>query len=284
MAACGYDAAIHRHAHITANSRKIPAMRKWEDPTRHQKLAAGAALDTPLYKEVKRLLTETLSSGEWKPGSAIPAEWKLAERFKVAIGTVRKAVDELVAENILIRQQGRGTFVAAHNRARLMFHFFHIVRSDGTKETPEVVMLSFSAGKADVEEAVHLGIDIGAKVFRIRNVLRLASAPIIFDSIVIPQTLFPKLTASKFRDRPNTIYHLYQSAYGITVLRSAERLRARRADADSAEVLGININEPLLEIRRVALTYNSAPVEFRRSLVNTEQYEYFSELAKSERA
>ena len=284
MAACSYDAAIHRYAHITPNFRKIPAMRKWEDPTRHQKLAAGAALDTPLYKEVKRLLTETLSSGEWKPGSAIPAEWKLAERFKVAIGTVRKAVDELVAENILIRQQGRGTFVAAHNRARLMFHFFHIVRDDGAKETPEVVMLSFAAGKADVEEASHLGIDIGAKVFRIRNVLRLASAPIICDSIVIPQALFPKLTASTFKNRPNTIYHLYQSAYGITVLRSAERLRARRADADSAEVLGININEPLLEIRRVALTYNDAPVEFRRSLVNTEHYEYFSDLAKSDRA
>ena len=256
-------------------------MRKWEDPARHQKLIAGAALDTPLYKEVKRLLTETLSNGEWKPGTAIPSERILAARFNVSIGTVRKAVDELVGENILIRQQGRGTFVAAHNRARLMFHFFHIVRSDGGKETPEVVLLSFGSGVADTEEAAHLAIKPGAKVFRIRNVLRLAAGPIIFDTIVIPQALFPKLTTAKFRNRPNTIYHLYQSAYGITVVRSAERLRARLADAESAGVLGIKVGAPLLEIRRVALTFNDAPVEFRRSLVNTEHYEYFSDLAKA---
>ena len=255
-------------------------MRKWEDPSRHQKLVAGAALDTPLYKEVKRLLTETISAGEWKPGSAIPAEWKLAERFKVAIGTVRKAVDELVSENILIRQQGRGTFVAAHNRARLMFHFFHIVHNDGSKLTPEVVMLSFGSGAADAEEAGHLGVKTGSKVFRVRNVLQLAGEPIIFDTIVIPQALFPKLTATRFRNRPNTIYHLYQSEYEITVVRSAERLRARLADAESAQVLGIRVRTPLLEIRRVAMTFHDVPVEFRRSLVNTEHYEYFSDLAK----
>lgn len=256
-------------------------MRKWEDPSRHQKLVAGAALDTPLYKEVKRLLTETVSAGEWKPGSAIPAEWKLAERFKVAVGTVRKAVDELVSENILIRQQGRGTFVAAHNRARLMFHFFHIVRNDGSKLTPEVVMLSFISGLADAEEAAHLGIKTGSKVFRIRNVLHLAGEPIIFDTIVIPQALFSKLTGKIVTERPNTIYHLYQTAYGITVVRSAERLRARLADAESAGVLGVKVRSPLLEIRRVAMTFNDAPVEFRRSLINTEQYEYFSDLAKT---
>ena len=256
-------------------------MRKWEDPSRHQKLVAGAALDTPLYKEVKRLLTETISAGEWKPGSAIPAEWKLADRCKVAIGTVRKAVDELASENILVRQQGRGTFVAAHSQARLMFHFFHIVRNDGRKLTPDVLLLDFGNGLADADEAAHLGIKSGAKVFRIRNVLKLASEPIIFDSIVIPQALFPRLTAAKFNNRPNTIYHLYQSAYGITVVRSAERLRARSADTESARILGIKIRSPLLEIRRVALTFNDAPVEFRRSLVNTAQYEYFSDLAKA---
>jgi GntR family transcriptional regulator len=255
-------------------------MRKWEEPSRRQKLVAGAALDTPLYKEIKRLLLETLSTGEWKPGAAIPPEWKLAERFEVAIGTVRKAVDELVVENILIRQQGRGTFVAAHNRARLMFHFFHIVRDDGTKQTPDVEMLSFKAGRADEEEAQHLAIAVGAKVFRIRNVLKLAGEPIIFDAIVISQARFPKLTAAQFKNRPNTIYHLYQNAFGITVVRSAERLRARLADAESAGVLQTAPLAPLLEIRRVALTFNDAPVEFRRSLVNTEHHEYFSDLAK----
>ena len=109
----------------------------------------GVPLAGPLYKDVKRQLMEALTRGEWKPGEAIPSERRLAERFGISIGTVRKAIDELVAENILIRQQGRGTFVATHNRDRLLFYFFHVVPEQGPKEYPEVELLSFARAKAD---------------------------------------------------------------------------------------------------------------------------------------
>lgn len=254
---------------------------KWADPARRSKLMVGAALDTPLYKEVKRLLTETIRAGEWKPGSAIPAERVLSERFQVAVGTIRKAVDELVQENILIRQQGRGTFVAAHNRDRMMFHFFHIVKSDGTKLTPAVDMLSFRSAAADAEESERLGIARGAKIFRIRNCLSLGGLPVIYDTIAIPQAIFPGLTAAQFKNRPNTIYHLYQTEFGITVVRSAERLRGALADRESAQILQVKAGAPLLEIKRVALTFHEVPVEYRRSLVNTADHEYFSDLAKA---
>jgi GntR family transcriptional regulator len=247
----------------------------------HPQLARGAVLDVPLYKEVKRLMTEAVSSGDWQPGQVIPAEWALAERYRVAVGTVRKAVDELVAENILIRQQGRGTFVSAHNRERLMFHFFHIVRRDGEKVQPEVRLLSFRNAKADTDEATQLGIAVGAAVYRIRNLLALSGKPIIFDTITVAKTLLPKLTQAQFQNRPNTIYHLYQTAFGVTVVRTAERLRATLADAETASVLSVNESAPVLEIRRVALSFDNAPVEYRRSLVNTADYEYFSDLAKS---
>lgn len=256
-------------------------MKPADDHILHARLLAGAATDSPLYKEVKRLLTETIQAGEWKPGTAIPSERQLSARFHVAVGTLRKAVDELVQERILIRQQGRGTFVAAHNRDRMMFHFFHIQREDGDKPTPDVETLSFKSARAGEDEAARLGIAQGERVFRIENVLRLAGEPVIFDRITIPQALFPGLTASQFRNRPSTIYHLYQTAFGITVVRSAERLRARRADADAANLLGIPKGSPLLEIRRVAMTFHDAPVEVRVSLVNTEHHEYFSDLAKA---
>src|SRR4051812_21941540 len=103
-------------------------------------------LQNPLYKEVKRRIMGELISGEWKPGTAIPAEKRLSERFSVSIGTVRKAIDELVAENILIRQQGRGTYVATHDRDRLLYYFFHIVGQDGTKEYPIVTLQAFGKG------------------------------------------------------------------------------------------------------------------------------------------
>ncbi len=254
---------------------------KWTDPARRSKLMVGAALDTPLYKEVKRLMTETIRAGEWKPGSAIPAERVLSERFQVAVGTIRKAVDELVQENILIRQQGRGTFVAAHNRDRMMFHFFHIVKSDGTKATPTVDMLSFRSAAADFEESERLAIARGAKIFRIRNRIILDDVPVIYDTLAIPQAMYPGLTAERFRNRPNTIYHLYQTEFGITVVRSAERLRGALADNESAQILQVKVGAPLLEIKRVALTFHEAPVEYRRSLVNTADHQYFSDLSKA---
>jgi GntR family transcriptional regulator len=265
----------------TPSLRKSRAARLPAHPPRaHPQLLAGATLDVPLYKEVKRLMIEAISGAEWVPGKAIPAEWALAERFQVAVGTVRKAVDELVAENILVRQQGRGTFIAAHNRERLMFHFFHIVRRDGSKQQPDVHFQSFRSAKADTDEAAALSLSEGEAVFRIRNLLLIADEPIIADAITVPQALFPSLSLAQFRDRPNTIYHLYQNAFGITVVRSAERLRATLADAETAKALRIKPNAPLLEIRRVALSFDNAPVEYRRSLVNTERYEYFSDLAK----
>lgn len=275
-----YDVGMPSPKSISKRTSTSPKTAAEAPKDAHPQLAAGAALDVPLYKEVKRLMIEAVSRGEWVPGKAIPAEWALAERYRVAVGTIRKAVDELVAENILIRQQGRGTFVAAHNRERLMFHFFHIERRDGAKQQPDVRLQSFRGAKADADEATQLGIAIGDPVYRICNVLSLADEPIIVDTITIPQSLFPKLTQARFRDRPNTIYHLYQTAFGITVVRSAERLRGALADASTAATLRVNVGAPLLEIRRVALSFDNAPVEYRRSLINTADYEYFSDLAK----
>jgi GntR family transcriptional regulator len=241
----------------------------------------GVPLNGPLYKDVKRQLMEALSRGEWKPGEAIPPERRLAERYGISIGTVRKAIDELVAENILIRQQGRGTFVASHNRDRLLFYFFHIVPEQGPKEYPDIQLLSFARAKADRAVAERLLLEPGDPVLRIRNVLRLGGAPMIVDDITLPAARFPGLTERRFRQRPSTIYNLYQEAFGVSVVRTSERLRAVVADAETAALLGISRNAPLLQIRRLAMSYNDAPVELRISLVNTERYEYFSDIGRN---
>lgn len=235
----------------------------------------------PLYRDVKRLLTRSIAAGEWRPGVALPSETKLAERFNVSIGTLRKAIDELVAERIVVRQQGRGTFVASHGQSRLLFHFFHIVPRGGDKQYPETRTLSFRRARAEPAEAATLGLAPYDPVLRIRNLLSLGNKPVIVDDLVLPGRLFPGLTERIFTGRDNTIYHLYQTRYGINVLRTSERLRASLAPADIGRLLGIRKGAPVLEIRRTALTYHNAPVELRRSLVNTAQHEYFSDLGKA---
>jgi GntR family transcriptional regulator len=244
-------------------------------------IGVAVAAGQPLYKAVKLRLTQGLVAREWGPGQAIPSESRLAERFGVSLGTVRKAIDELVAEKILLRQQGRGTFVATHTPDRTLFHFFHIAGRDGRKETPATQLLSFDRGRADADEAAKLAIARGDRVLRIRNLLRLSGDAVLIDDIVIAAQLMPGLDADVFGGRDGTIYGLYQARYGINVIRISERLSATLADAPSARLLGVPAATPLLRIARVAYTYQDRPVELRHSLVDTTAHEYVSDLVKS---
>lgn len=222
-----------------------------------------------------------LVAGEWKPGQAIPSEWRLADRAGVSVGTVRRAVDELVAEKILQRRQGSGTFVTTHTEDHQLYFFFHIVRKSGAREPPTHELVSFRRGRAHGPGAVRLRIAPGSPVFRIHNVLRLSGRPVIFDDITLPAASFPDLTRAIFEGRAGTIYGLYQARYGINVVRITERLSAARASAQQAAGLEIHRGEPALIIQRVAYTYHDTPVEYRVSCVDTRQHEYLSDLWKS---
>jgi len=225
---------------------------------------------------------EAIAGGTWKPGEAIPSEAELSAHFGVSIGTLRKAIDELVANQVLVRYQGRGTFVTTHNPRRLMFHFFHIVGEDGVKQYPLVTTLEFRAVRVDAASAKLLDIAPAERVFRIRNALSFAGQAVIIDDITLPQTLFPGLRQAVFAGRENTIYHFYQSRFGINVLRTHERLRAVAAPRDIADLLGIDANTAVLRVQRVALTYRDRPVELRISHVNTAAHEYENTFGKAE--
>ena len=249
---------------------------------RSEALSSSSLSLSPLYKEVKTRLTRGLVAGEWKPGEAIPSESRLAERFSVSIGTIRKAIDELVAERILVRHQGRGTFVAAHTEDRTLFYFFHIVGKDGNRELPTTELLSFRTGRATAIEEARLKLGRGARMLRIQNLLKLGGKPVVLDEINVPAALFPDLDEDAFRAREGTIYGLYQARYGISVIRISERLSAEHPSEHAAKVLQINARDPALMIKRVAYSYDDTPVEYRVSWVNTERHEYLSDLWKTE--
>ncbi len=234
----------------------------------------------PLYEELRANLTEAIARGDWMPGQAIPAEAELARRFGVAIGTVRKGVDALVAGQVLVRRQGKGTFVTEHDGNRLLFHFFHIVGRDGMKTYPDVRTVAFRRDRADAAIAKALGIAPLEKVVRIRNLLMLRGAPVIVDDITLPGPLYPGLTERSFVARENTIYHFYQRRYGINVLRADERIAATVANGEIATLLQVAPGTPLLEIRRIALSFRDRPVEYRVSLVNTAHHVYHNAFAK----
>lgn len=256
-------------------------MDKTIDRSSFAPLSGGSFTPNPLYKEIQIRLTQCLIDQEWKPGEAIPSEARLSKRFNVSIGTIRKALDEMVAENILVRHQGRGTFVATHNMTRNVYYFFKLTRNDGYREGPGGQVFSFQRVKADVETANVLQLEKGASIYKILHVHFLSGRPVAVNDIRIPVALFSRMTESIFSNRgENTIYGMYQEKFGINVIRTVEKLRATKADKIVEEMLGIPAGEPVLQIDRVAYSYNDQPVEFRRSFANTEDHYYLSDSDK----
>ncbi|NYT58681.1 GntR family transcriptional regulator [Alcaligenaceae bacterium] len=231
----------------------------------------------PLYQQVKRAVLAALASGEWVQGEAIPPEKLLAERFSVSIGTLRKAIDELEAENILVRHQGRGTFVAIHSRNQHFFRFFRVVRQDGKKAYPETELQRFRRVRANEEVRAKLALGKGAFVYEFVNLLSLNGDKVIVDTIAVPEVLFRDLTREQLRDRPSTLYSFYQEMFGINVISTSETVRATLADAEHAGWLGVAPGAPLLSVRRVAYSYNKLPIEWRISTLHTGRYEYISQ-------
>lgn len=245
--------------------------------------------EPPLWRGIRDALEAALAAGDYPPGTPLPSEAKLAARFGVAIGTVRRAVDELVATRTLVRRQGKGTFVPdldapARLRRdapdRTLFYFFHIGREDGHRERPEIELAAFREDvPCPAEVAAPLGLAPGAAMLFARNRLRLSGAPVMVDDLWLPRALFPGLDRAGFAGREGTIYGLYQRRFGLSVVRTDERLRAEAAPADAAALLGLEPGAPVLRILRVAYAIGDRPVEFRLSRVDTRRHEYFNSLA-----
>lgn len=231
----------------------------------------------PLYQQVKDLLIERLIGGYWKPGNLLPSEMQLAEELGVSQGTVRKALDEMTASNLLVRRQGRGTYVAEHDQEHALFHFFKMTGRQGQPLVPESRVLKISRGPSKTTEAGRLEIAHREDVIRITRVRSLEGRPAIFERIVLPAALFPGLDAR--RDLPNTLYTLFARDFGVTIGRADERLSAVAAGAEAARHLELDREAPLLAIDRTAHALNNHPVEWRLSLCDTRDQVYSVTLA-----
>ena len=228
----------------------------------------------PLFKRIKLEITRLLSAGRIQAGEALPTEKELSDRYGVSVGTIRRAIDELVAEHVVIRQQGRGTFVATFSPERMLNRFWGVVRKDGVREIPIVQPLRFADIKADARAAARLAVPPGAPLLEIVNLMLMGGNPVIVDHVLLPRALFQGLDREGFVSREGTMYWLYQSRFGINVIRAEDRLHGISADAETARMLGVARASPLLEIERVAYTFDDRPVESRRTLLLTNGYEY----------
>jgi GntR family transcriptional regulator len=233
---------------------------------------------SPLYQQIKALILGSLQTGEWKPGEAIPSENELAARFKVSQGTVRKAIDELASENLLVRRQGKGTFVATHHEDRVHFRFLKLVPDDGEPHYPKSKILDCKRLRAPAEIARLLDLKSGDPVIQIERVLFFSEKATVYEEIWLPGSTFKGLTTERLVEWRGPMYALFETEFATHMVRATERLRAVGADELSAQHLGVAVNTPLLAVERVSFTYGERPVEVRKAVYLTDQNHYLNEL------
>jgi GntR family transcriptional regulator len=234
---------------------------------------------SPLYQQIKSLITRSLQSGEWKPGEMIPSEVELAGRFKVSQGTVRKAIDELSAENLVVRRQGKGTFVATHHEARAQFRFLRLMPDAGEPHPADSRFLEVKRMRGPAEVARLLDIKSGDSVIFIKRVQAFDGAPTILEEIWLPGALFKGLTAERLSEYKGPMYGLFETEFGTRMIRASEKIRASAADEAVSALLSVPVGTALLSVERVSYTYDDKPVEVRRGLYLTESHHYQNELS-----
>lgn len=231
----------------------------------------------PLYLQVREELARHLGNGRWQPGAALPSEQELARELGVSQGTVRKALDALTADHVVVRRQGRGTFVAEFEESRILFQFFRLWPDSGERLFPASKVLSRTSSRASARERSALALQPASKVLRIERVRFHGKAPILREILSLPSERFPGF--DDLKEIPNNVYQLYAQRWNIPVTKSMEKLKAIAANADDSRVLGCAKGDPLLQIERVAYDINKHPVELRLSYCLTTHMHYASDLS-----
>ncbi|MFY7974537.1 MAG: GntR family transcriptional regulator [Rubrivivax sp.] len=237
---------------------------------------------SPLYQQIRTLLVKGLEQGEWRPGQAIPSELELAARFKVSQGTVRKAIDEMVVSGLLVRRQGKGTFVATHAEEATQYRFLRLTADDGDAQPLKRRLIECRRMRAPAEVARALDLRSGDTVVHLRRLLiateavagQMAEVPVVLDDIWLPAALFKGLTLDSLQAWRGPLYRMFEAEFQLKMVRADEKLRAVAAGADDAALLEVAAGAPLLQVERLASSYGGRPVEWRLGLYRTDRHHY----------
>lgn len=232
----------------------------------------------PRYQRLRDDLAHQISMNRWRPGEAIPTEAVLASEYSVSVGTVRKAVDTLVSEGVLERQQGRGTFIRRPQFHSSLFRFFRFQGLSGERQVPESRILTIESMVAPSAVAQALVLPAGSEVIRLIRLRLLAGKPVLAEEIWLPKNLFlPLLDVDLDRQGP-LLYPIYEELCGQVVASAEETLMAEAVNEVHARLLAIDVHSPVVVIERLARDYAGKPLEWRRSRGHASHFRYSVEI------
>lgn len=226
----------------------------------------------PLYAQVREQLRQRISTGAWRPGQLIPNEFDLAREMGVSQGTARKALDSLAADGLLVRRQGRGTFVVEHTPSDMLFRFFNLFDTDGKPIGPDSKSAHVVQAKATADERRKLGLGMNENVIRISRVRTREDRPFVVETLILPASRFARL--EKLESLPNTLYDHLQKHFGITVARGDERIVPVVAGRRQAKALDVDEGTPLLKLDRLMYDLDGNVIEWRVSYCHLDKAYY----------
>ena len=232
----------------------------------------------PLYQRLRDEITRQIAHNVWRPGEAIPTEAELSASHEVAVGTVRKALDALVADGLVERRQGRGTFVRRPKFDASLFRFFRYQSADGARTIPEGRILAREtlAASPPVRAALRLRENEG--VIRLSRLRLIAGKPVLSEEIWLSQRRFAALLDAKPGEIGDLLYPAYERLCGEIVARAEETMTVGTAAADDVRRLGLAHGDPVVVIDRVAFGYDNGPVEWRHTRGSTTDFRYHVEI------
>jgi len=219
----------------------------------------------PLYQRLRDDMLAKIAGGEWTPGGAIPTEAELTRHYGVAVGTLRKAVETLVQDGMMKRSQGRGTFILRPDFEKSLFRFFRQVDAQGDRWVPDSRILDRQLESPAQDIANALGLARSEKVIRLERIRQFDGTPLYHEDIWLPADRFEVLMQIDIDDFGNLLYPFYESRCGQLIGSAQETLTVETADPKIADTLGLDVGQPVVLIERLALGYDRAPLEYRRS-------------------
>jgi GntR family transcriptional regulator len=229
----------------------------------------------PLYQQLQRALRQAIETHVLAPDDALPPERDLATDFNVSRITVRKAIDGLVSDGLLLRRQGSGTFVRARvekNFSKLT-SFSEDMRARG--RSPRSVWLRKSSGTVTPEEALTLRSSPGTPVYRFHRIRFADDAPMALEYATILASCLPSIDAVE-----SSLYAALERA-GNRPVRALQRLRAVLFSAEQAELLQARENDAGLLVERLGFLQDGRAMEFTQSYYRGDIYDFVAELSLS---
>ncbi len=236
----------------------------------------GTDVRLPAYARLRDALTSRIAIGEWVAETALPSEAKLAQEYGTSVGTVRKAVDGLVAEGLLERRQGSGTYLRQPSFDATLFRFFQLRSAEGGLSLiPNSELILRATTQAPGEASAALGTSDTIKIVRLRS---LSDSPILFEEIYIPRMRFKGFDTLSEAEFGPLLYPLYFEKFGVLVKRATDDLSFGTAENRVASRLDIADGAPVAIIKRTAFSADDTPIEWRIAYGSAERFHYRTEI------